>query len=131
MPTAKSYQSLKTIGDIYEKNKRKYIKVLTKTGIEKEVRWYSDAEYARMYPETRKIFKSQKEVLGFEKGYITLLRSSDEDWLRFSPARLTRWWGWYIPSNEDLPRDLPKDIITKILTWEDAEKIIKKEGKII
>ena len=130
MPVAKSYQSLEQIGDIFEQNKRKYVKVKTKTGTIKTVRWYNNIEYQRMYPnEINKNQKSQRDILGFQKGYITLVRSSDEEWLRLSPARYTRYWGWYFISEQELPNNLPHDTQLTELKWEQAEEMIRKDLK--
>lgn len=115
MPVAKSYQSLPILCGPYTKNNRQYCKVKTKSGIEKEVRYYSDREYARLYPDAPKTanIKPQKDVLGFEKGYITLVRGAEAD-LERSNARYCIHWGWYIISTEEVP---PKFQST-LLFWE-------------
>ena len=46
---AKTYQSLEIQGEPFEENKRLYVNVVTKSGL-KKVRWYTDVEYRRMYP---------------------------------------------------------------------------------
>ena len=82
---AKSYQSLNVITEPYLKNKRMYILVETKSGKEKEIRWYTNQEYAKMYPEEKKdktkdpYYKSQKYVLGFDEGYIWILKNPTEE----------------------------------------------------
>lgn len=54
MPVAKSYQSLEILCEPYVLDKgRQYVKVRTKNGENKQVRWYTDAEYAKMYPEAK------------------------------------------------------------------------------
>ena len=50
---AKSYQSLEQLSDIYTVNGKKYVKVRLKSGAEKQVRFYSDIEYAKLYPEDK------------------------------------------------------------------------------
>ena len=51
---AKSYQGLEILCEPYELAKgRLYVKVRTKSGANKEVRWYTEAEYAKMYPEAK------------------------------------------------------------------------------
>ena len=50
---AKSFQSLRQIGEPYTKNGRQYVKVEKKSGGEREVRWYTEAEYAKMYPDEK------------------------------------------------------------------------------
>lgn len=127
---AKSYQKLKQVGEPFTSNGKKYIKVLTKTGTEKKVRWYSEKEYERMYPNDEKIkyFKTQKEVLGFKDGYITIFKGSayeDNEYFQFSDARYSKWWGWYFPSDIALPDDLPENVIPITLPW---EKVGNEEG---
>lgn len=128
MPVAKSYQELEIVGDVFVSSGRQYVNVKLKSGKLKTVRWYSDAEYRKMYPEavavahsTDPFSKSQKEVLGFTKGYITIFKGdtyAEVDWFRASIARYTRWWGWYIISTEEVPADLPEGITPIQLPWE-------------
>lgn len=128
MAVAKSYQSLEIVGDVFISSGRQYVNVKTKSGALKTVRWYSDAEYRKMYPETVVVdrstdpyYKPQKEVLGFTKGYITIFKGdtySEIEWFRASIARYTRWWGWYIISTEEVPADLPEGIEPVQLPWE-------------
>lgn len=128
MPVAKSYQELEIIGDVFVSSGRQYVNVKLKSGKLKTVRWYSDSEYRKMYPEavavTRSVdpsSKSQKEILGFAKGYITIFKGdtyAEVDWFRASIARYTRWWGWYIISTEEVPADLPEGITPIKLPWE-------------
>ena len=128
MPVAKSYQELEIVGDVFVSSGRQYVNVKLKSGKLKTVRWYSDSEYRKMYPEAVAVArsadpfsKSQKEVLGFTKGYITIFKGdtySEIDWFRASIARYTRWWGWYIISTEEVPADLPEGITPIQLLWE-------------
>jgi hypothetical protein len=128
MAVAKSYQELEIVGDVFVSSGRQYVNVKLKSGKLKTVRWYSDAEYRKMYPEVVAVArsadpssKSQKEVLGFTKGYITIFKGdtySEVDWFRASIARYTRWWGWYIISTEEVPADLPEGITPIQLPWE-------------
>ena len=81
---AKTYQSLEVVGDVYTAKGRAYVQVRTKNGALKQVRWYTEKEYAKMYPDEVKTaskdgdphFKTQKEVLGFDKGYITIFKGN-------------------------------------------------------
>ena len=101
MAVAKSYQELEIVGDVFVSSGRQYVNVKLKSGKLKTVRWYSDAEYRKMYPEAAAVdhsinpyYKPQKEVLGFTKGYITIFKGdtySEIDWFRASIARYTRW----------------------------------------
>ena len=72
---AKSYQNMEIVHEPFQKNGRMYVEVKTSKGTIKQVRWYSQSEYAKMYPEDKKdktkdpYYKPQKYVLGFDKGY--------------------------------------------------------------
>ena len=128
MAVAKSYQELEIVGDVFVSSGRQYVNVKLKSGKLKTVRWYSDAEYRKMYPEavavdrsTDPYYKPQKEVLGFTKGYITIFKGdtyAEIDWFRASIARYARWWGWYIISTEEIPEDLPAGIEPIQLPWD-------------
>lgn len=126
MPVAKSYANMPILCEPYIVSGRQYVKVDTGKG-EKQVRWYSDAEYRRMYPSApaagskSKAAMNQKEALGFAKGYITIFKGdtySQLDWFRASVARYCRWWGWYIVSTEEVPDDIPEGITPIILNWD-------------
>jgi hypothetical protein len=128
MPVAKSYQNLEIAEAPYQVNGRMYCKVRQKTGALKQVRWYTDAEYIKMYPEAKAtmsaepaIRASQREVLGFQKGYITIFKGdtySCSEWFKRSIARYCKWWGWYIVSTDEVPADLPIGITPIQLPWE-------------
>ena len=121
---AKSYQSFPQVGEPYiQENGKMYVKIQKGTAI-KEVRWYSAAEYAKMYPGEvieEDPFKNQKNILGFQKGYITIFKGDQEkyeDWFNRSIARYCVWWGWYVVSEDNLPFDLPYDLEPIELKWE-------------
>ena len=123
---AKSYQSMPQIGEPFESKGRMYVQVKNeKTGTVRTVRWYTEAEYAKMYGEkvdaAPSDFKCQKKILGFEKGYITIFKGdtySNLEWFQRSIARYCKHWGWYIVSTEALPIDLPVGIEPIELKWE-------------
>ena len=123
---AKSFQSMTQVGEPYKSAGKMYVQVKNeKTGTIRQVRWYTEAEYAKMYGEkvekSPKEFKSQKQVLGFEKGYITIFKGdtyANLEWFQHSIARYCKWWGWYIVSTEALPIDLPVGIEPIELKWE-------------
>lgn len=122
MPVAKSYTSLKQVCEPYELNGKMYTKVIMKNGSEKVVRWYTDAQYASMYGEEEVIkrIKSVKEVLGFNKGFITIFKGdtyANLEWFQESTARYHRIWGWYFISDEELP-SLPEGVEPIRLYWD-------------
>ena len=124
---AKSYQALEQVGEPFITNGKKYINVLTKKGALKSVRVYSEKEYQKMYPneiiktEEQRI-RTQKEVLGFDKGYITILKGEldddSNDYFKLSAARYTRMWGWYFTSHDEIPNDLPEGFEPIQLKWD-------------
>ena len=141
MPVAKSYAGLKIEEGPYQVNGRMYCKVRQLNGGIKQVRWYSEAEYKRMYPgeiihtpDAER--KTQKDILGFEKGYITIFKGdtySNLEWFKRSIARYCRMWGWYIVSTDELPADIPASIIPVQLPWElvgKADGTLMTDGQI-
>jgi hypothetical protein len=141
MPVAKSYQSLEILCEPYVLDKgRQYVKVRTKNGENKQVRWYTDAEYAKMYPEAKAevapaVPTDRKTALGFRDGFITIFKGdtfSYLDWFRCSEARFARPWGWYFASEIEMPEELPYGITPIKLTWEEVSTndILHDENKI-
>lgn len=135
MPVAKSYQNLEICGSPYKKNGRDYVVVACANGHRKEVRWYSDAEYNRMYPEdkvTPAKRRPTKEVLGFKEGFITIIRgnvSELADWLKLSTARFHSFWGWYFVSDEEMPT-LPAGLTAINLPWEKVAFVDEDELRL-
>ena len=129
MAVAKSYIGLSQTCEPYmADNNRWYVRVILKNGKEKEVRWYTDIEFEKMYPETLVITEPSKDVdaaknrLGFQEGYITIFRGDQEtnnDWFKLSNARWARYWGWYVVSTEEVPEQLPFGIEPVKLYWKD------------
>ena len=127
MPVAKSYQELEIVGEVFTTSGRQYVNVKTKTGKLKTVRWYTEKEYARMYPGETVVAraadtqtKTAKEILGFTKGYITIFKGDQEanrEWFERSICRFAVWWGWYVVSTDEVPEDLPEDIEAVKLDW--------------
>ena len=128
MPVAKSFQSFEMLTEPYIVSGKQYVKVRNpKTGTERQVRWYSASEFAKLYPEMKPMvqaqdafYKPQREALGFTKGYITIFKGDTYahiDWFHASIARYARWWGWYIISTEEIPDDLPDGLEPIQLPW--------------
>ena len=124
---AKSYQGLEIVQEPFRKNGRMYVEVKNSKGTIKQVRWYTEAEYAKMYPEDKTdktkdpYYRPQKYVLGFEKGYITIFRGvkeEHEEWFKQSICRFARWWGWYVISTQEVPKDLPSGVEPVKLYWD-------------
>lgn len=127
---AKSFQSLEQTCEPFTTNGKQYVKVRCKNGNERTVRWYTTTEYYKLYPDEKKDgvfdkprFRSQKDVLGFEKGYITLIKGNTtvhRQWLLAAKMRHTRWWGWFCPSENEMPDDLPSGLSAVRLPWEEV-----------
>ena len=128
---APSFQKMKQLGDPFEVSGKMYVAVLNeKTGTERTVRWYSEAEYNTAYPSSSvkpqvvvsvKEYGGQRAALGFTKGPITIFKNveeDDEDYFRLSLARYCTWWGWYLTSEMEPLADLPDHIIPISLEWD-------------
>jgi hypothetical protein len=124
VPVAKSYQKLQVVGEPYIKNNKTYIIVQQDSGTRKEVRWYTDAEYAKLYPEEEhkpSRLRSVRDVLGFKEGYITLFKGDTYpllDWFHTSNCRYHNFWGWYVVSEESLPDPIPAGLEPVRLMWD-------------
>lgn len=119
---AKSYIGLPFIGEPYIKNKKRYVKVQLKSGKEKEIRIYNSNEYEKMYPLPKPKWAPQRKMLGFgDEGYIIIFKGADkyEEYFDKTNARYSRFWGWYIPSNETVPV-LPEGVSAVVLPWENV-----------
>lgn len=123
MPVAPSYQKYTTIGEPFSSNNKLYVKLSNS----KTVRWYTDAQYEKLYPSKSPSEKtdatasrSKKEVLGFSLGFITIFKGDTYahlEWFRESVARYNKLWGWFIPSEENVPDDLPQGLAPVRLEW--------------
>lgn len=125
---ARSFQNMTIVSEIYKESGREYVTVKNEaTGKTRKVRWYSEAEYARMYPnekisDTSDTMRNQKKALGFEKGYITIFKGNTIDELswfhQYEELRYHKIWGWYLPSTCEMPADMPKELTLIRLNWE-------------
>ena len=127
---AKSYEGLPFASEPYILNGREYIKVRMKNGTIKQVRSYSESEYKKYNPEVKiiKPAKSRRNVLGFgEQGFIWIFKGNTPDatyenldWFHNSPCRYARTWGWYLPSDIEMPSPLPTNIEPLKLEWNEV-----------
>lgn len=122
---AKSFQNLEIIDKPFTENKKDYVFVKYPNGKTRKVRWYSENEYNYLYRLDKNVksnfTKTQKEIFGFDKGYITIFKGNtylEKDYFRLSSARYHKIWGWYFVSTEELPNDIPKDVEAIHLNWE-------------
>ena len=108
MEVAKSYEGLPRLSEPFERDGKMYITVELKSGKAKDVRWYGTAKY------------NQKKALGFVDGYITIFKGvkpEHEEWFCESICRFATTWGWYIPSFDIVPEDLPDGVKPVRLDW--------------
>lgn len=111
MSVAKSFENFIFLSEPFEENGKEYIVVKNpKTGTIRKVRWYR-SETVRT--------KSVREVLGFAQGYITIFKGENEEWLEMSEARYHKIWGWYFPSQIEVPAILPVELTPVKLYWKD------------
>ena len=119
---APSFQNFEFLCEPYLANGKMYIRVRNpKTGTERQVRWYEEKDAKTITPKATPQKSSQKEALGFTKGYITIFKGDTYphlEWFQQSIARYARCWGWYIISTEEVPADLPEGIEPIRLSWE-------------
>ena len=137
---AKSYVGLEQVCEPYTVNGREYVKVRLNNGTIKQVRSYTEAEYRKYNPEVKIIqkAKSQREVFGFgEAGYIWLFKGDTYaalDWFRWAPTRYSEVFGWYLPSNIEMPTPIPEGVEPVKFMWEDAKdpndenKLLEKDA---
>ena len=120
---AKSYQNLEIVKQPYMANGKMYVDVKTTKGAIKVVRWYSEQEYEKYYGEkpSQVITKTQKEVLGFVDGFITIFKGDTfaaKDWFKEHGASYKKWWGWSFASNVEVPTELPDGVEAVRLDWD-------------
>lgn len=145
---APSFQSFQILSEPFDKNGRKYVRVKNpKTQTEREVRYYTDAEYDKAYgrkesnpKEKSKRFKNLWKALGFHRGYIYVFKDWDYTKQMYleSNARYHCGFGWYVVSEECVPTNLPRASILlreqaftdktgeEVKSDEELKKIIRK-----
>lgn len=139
MPVAKTYEKLNLAGEPFKENGRMYVYVIAKNG-QKKVRWYSDAEYQRMYP-TAVVQKNTmdfdaRSAFGFgAEGYITLYKGKNvEEWADEDRTniRYNLTFGYFTPGRLDAPH-LSAGIEPIRLTWtevQDHDNIMKSHEEV-
>lgn len=142
MAVAKSYHALEQTCEPYEVSGKMYVKVRMKSGAEKQVRWYTDQEWAKLYPEdANKItedkkkspyWRSQKDVLGFEEGFLWLFKGdtyAHVDYFRSKGYYFAyrKWFGWTLGSTKEIPDDLPENLTPVKLPWE----LVGKDDEVL
>ena len=125
---AKTYQSFPMSGEPFEENKKWYVMVKTTKG-DKKVRWYSDAEYKRIYPEaTIENTFNARHAFGFrDSGYITLYKGNEEDVRAWAQGQWPpkAWYntifGFYTPPH--ITSEIPPENLQPIrLSWDEVKQ---------
>lgn len=130
MPTARTYEKYSLDGEPFKENGRMYVNVMTPKGT-KKVRWYTDAERARM-DKTAGIEAEPIDCMNFnarhafgfdEDGYITIYKGNEDEIERWADenhecTRRNLTFGWYTPSRLEI-KNLPSTITPVKLQWED------------
>lgn len=128
MPVAPSFEDYKRISvEPFTKNGKYYVTVEhSKTGNRRDVRWYSESEFAKAYGkkilDTDRGYDNLKHMRGFDNGPILVIRGNkavDEEWLRASAAQYIVGVGWYFASTEVLPTDAPANFKYLLLGWKE------------
>ena len=179
MAVAKSYENMEQVGEPFVQDGRMYVKVFGKCprcggsgryswnqmdgdkcygcmGSGRKtmaVRWYTDAERARMdraaekraeakvaKVEARRVKMAARNAFGFgELGFITLYKGDSEvisDYFKsFSideAGHRAAWFNltfkWYTPSKMEVPEDLPEGVEAVRLDWDEVRDPDDEEG---
>lgn len=131
MPTAPSFSKFKRLSEPFFKDGKMYITVEhPNTHNQRNVRWYSDAEYAKNYGKKETAddgFDNLKFARGFSKGPVLCVRGvrgpADENWLKKSKARYAVGMGWHFVSTDTLPEDAPAHFKYVVLGWNEARDL--------
>lgn len=134
MAVARTYEHCEILDNPFKANGKWYVTVQYK-GTPKQVRWYSEAEYERMYgvkinPKDSPFWKSQKEVLGFKNGFIWIFAGATyehKEELKALGAVYRRFWGWGLSSELELPTDLTPEVIPIKLEW----SLVGKDDEVL
>lgn len=117
--TAKTYATWQLISEPFEENKKLYIYVIKPgTSTQKKVRWYEDAEHARLMPGYETSKRPFYSLFGFENedDYVFCIRAIDlteeeetcffhNNWTRGGRWVMGAFFGgvWYAPKDEPIP----------------------------
>lgn len=136
MPVAKSYMSWELLTNPFMRRGRMYVTVKGPDGTQKDVRWYRNDEWKQMYPDLAYMVTGEKpdlrEMLGFgEEGFITVYCGNtyaNLSWFKAADqCRYHKVFGWYTPSKEQIPEDIPEGVKVCTLKWDD---IVDENGEI-
>lgn len=126
MAVAKTYAKMEICGEPFKENGRMYVNVIAPKGM-KKVRWYTDAEYQRMYPNAQPAYDvmdfNAKHAFGFDDtGYITLYKGRNvEEWANEDRTHIyyNLTFGFYTPGRWE-PVRITQGIEPIKLKWEEV-----------
>ena len=133
MAVARSYEKFVINGEPFKENGRMYVNVVTPKGL-KKVRWYTDAERAKM-DKTAGI-EVKKDIMDFDgrhafgfgdDGYIIIYQGDEEvieEWAQTHRNFLWRnlTFGYYTPSRlTNQITEVPSNITAIKLTWNEVQ----------
>ena len=129
MATAPSFATYKVVSEApFIKGGKLYITVEhPNTKNHRDVRWYTDAEYEKLYGAKLRKAKEDgdpwlKHARGFDEGPILIIRNDtpdDDPWLRKSSAYYAVDTGWYVISTKKLEDNAPKHFKYLRLYWDE------------
>ena len=131
----RKYQDYPIDSEVFVENGREWVYVKSpKTNRRIKARWYTEKEYAQVAHKPASASEKQPtahtydqhKIFGFDNGYITIYRIDEysddvNDWFKAQPScRYSTLLGWYTPSIESIPSDLPLAVTPCRLNWEDV-----------
>ena len=134
MAVARTYEKFPLDGEPFTESGRLYVNIVTPAG-KKKVRWYSDAERARM-DKAAGVAHAEKDIMDFnarhafgfdEDGYIYIYEGNPQEIEEWADAhhecvRRNLTFGIYTPSRLTI-KDLPASITPVKLAWD----IVKRD----
>lgn len=126
---ARSFQNFILVSDPYKENGRMYVSVKNPVNNKvRKVRWYTEDEYRKAFPtqaipaETN-LMTHQDLALGFHKGYIHLFKGEytedNKEWFEMNKEICYNViFGWFLPSNQELPEGMPEGFELVKLEWD-------------
>lgn len=118
--TAPTYEGLE-IREPFQENGKWYGYVSLKSNPNKKIRLYDKLQTKAGAAAPTKDTWNARKGFGFgDKGYITIFTNAanhEEFFEKYQYARFCVYWGWYVVSDEPLPKSLPGKVSAVHLSW--------------
>lgn len=81
-------------------------------------------------------YQSTKDSIGFVKGYITIFQGETypySGWFRTNHGKYSQVFGWYFPSDVEVPDDIPDTLFPVVLNWKEiavCEDVLKSDEEV-